>query len=434
MKVGIISKEDHAKSHAAALEEAGFLPVMLGSSPSEIPPTVPIVVCRTLSCSHGGMDTALAWSRAGKGRLIVENGVKTIVSKALRIRSEVGAAPIPVEGDAAPVRMSYEDLQEAAQVLADTRPDDTYEVLVSVLHRMYPNEEVSLLRAVAASVRSPTPEAPIEISEPVLPEPAEIPVVELSAPPTSETLPMPVEAAPVVKSSPKKPYPKRFADRLTEAEVEARMEKAWDVRGEMTDEQAAAVGKWASKGAVGRVPHVEHLRKFDRNPLAFAGLLLLCAEKPLVRRDITRAYDAVTKKKFFALMADIAAWSLDMKLEVATNAIPKKAKPAAPVTPTPTEEPSVPVAPPITLPPAAPVPATEDSTLTLLKALSASLDALLAKVEEIDGRVGELTTRIEKMTHTSVAPAPIPSTSSTGDALAALAAKGLEVVVRPSSR
>lgn len=424
MKVGIISKEDHAKSHAAALEEAGFLPVMLGSSPSEIPPTVPIVVCRTLSCSHGGMDTALAWSRAGKGRLIVENGVKTIVSKALRIRSEVGEDATPeVE---VPVRMSYEDLQEAAQVLADARPDDTYEVFVSVLHRMYPNEEVSLLRSVAATVRPP------EIPAPSLPEPVAAPIEEVAVLPpplVSETLPMPVEPAPAASpaTSNPKPYPKRFAARLSEAEVTARMEKAWEVRGNMTDAEAAAVGKWASKGAVGRIPHVEYLRKFDRNPLAFAGLLLLCAEKPLVQRDITRAYDAVTKKKFFALMADIAAWSLDMKLEVATNAIPKKAKPA-PVSPTPAEEP-VPVTPP-TPAVSVPAPVTEDSTLALLKALSASLDALLTKVEEIDGRVGDLTKRIESMAH-----APTPSLSagsSMEDALVGLANKGLEVVVRPS--
>lgn len=418
MKVGIISKEDHAKSHAAALEEAGFLPVMLGSNPSEIPPTIPLVVCRTLSCSHGGMDTALAWSRAGKGRLIVENGVKTIVSKALRIRSESVEDTTPeVE---APVRMSYEDLQEAAQVLADARADDTYDVLVSVLHRMYPNEEVSLLRSVAASVRPP-----------LAPEPVEIPIEEVTVPPPPplpETLPMPAETAPVAPPpASSKVYPKRFAARLSEAEVTTRMEKAWEVRGNMTDAEAAAVGKWASKGAVGRIPHVEHLRKFDRNPLAFAGLLLLCAEKPLVQRDITRAYDAVTKKKFFALMADIAAWSLDMKLEVATNAIPKKAKPA-PVSPTPAEEP-VPVTPPT---PAAPVVSlvTEDSTLALLKALSASLDALLAKVEEIDGRVGDLTTRIEGMAQ---APAPsLSAGSSMEDALVGLANKGLEVVVRPS--
>jgi len=162
MKVGIISKEAHAKSHAAALEEAGFLPVMLGSNPSEIPTTIPLVVCRTLSCAHGGMDTALAWSRAGNGRLIVENGVKVMLKKALRHRSEVEGARNPGTGfNADPVSgdlsenahlsvVSYEDLLEAAQVLADGRPDDTYEVLgvVSTSYAPHQYEDV-LLKQIA---------------------------------------------------------------------------------------------------------------------------------------------------------------------------------------------------------------------------------------------------------------------------------------------
>ena len=445
MKVGIISKEDHAKNHAAALERAGFVPVMLGSSPSEIPPTIPLVVCRTQSCSHGGMDTALAWSRAGKGRLIVANGVTTIMTKAFRFRDE--SKPETVE-DTTPeneleraVPLSYEDLQEAAQVLAEARPDDTYEVFVSVLHRMYPNEEVSLLRSVAATVRPPP-----------APEPVEVPVVEATPTPTTttpETLPMTAETAPVAPAPSAKVYPKRFAAHLSEAEVNTRMEQAWEVRSTMTDKQAAAVGKWASKGAVGDIPNKEHLIKFDRKPLAFAGLLLLCAETALVQRDITRAYLAVTGKQYFAIMADIAAWSLDMKLEAAKNAIPKNATPknATPknknAEPAPAVSfPNTPEEYPVSVQPAAapvlaaPVPApvvssvTEDSTLALLKALSASLDALLTKVGEIDGRVGDLTTRIEGMAHASSANAY--AASSMEDTLVGLANKGLEVVVRPS--
>jgi hypothetical protein len=420
MKVGIISKEAHAKSHAAALEEAGFVPVMLGSNPSEIPPTVPLLVCRTLSCAHGGMDTALAWSRAGHGTLIVENGVKAILTKALRARAEAEAAPLPptVEDEAEVPRLSYEDLREAAQALAEARPDDGYEVLVAVLSRMYPNEEESLLRSVAATVRPPVvpsePEAPVEEIIPVvaaLPTPPTIP--EISPPPV-----------PVVT----RPYPNRFADRLSEADANARMNHAWEVRGEMTDDEAALLGRWAAKGAVSKVPCGEHLKKCARNPLAFAGLLLLCAEKPLTQRDITHAYKAVTGKKYFALMADVAAWTLNMKLEVATNAI--RRNPAPTRHPAPIEE--VPVS--VTTPPvAAP---SDDSTLILLKALSASLDALLAKVVDIDERVEGLTSRIEAMSKqalASSAPVSAPATNtSTEDALAVLAHKGLEVVVRPS--
>lgn len=447
MKVGIISKEAHAKSHAAALEEAGFLPVMLGSNPSEIPSTIPVVVCRTLSCAHGGMDTALAWSRAGGGRLIVENGVKVMLKKAVRFRSEVEGKPGFSEGspESEVARVAYEDLREAMQVLADARPDDTYEVLVEVLRRMYPNEEISLLRSVAASVRPPEPVCfPSEV-EPVLTGPE--PVVP-EAPPTPELAPAPeVEVAPMPLPSPnttKKPYPKRFADHLAESAVDDRMEKAWEARDALTSEQAHAIGKWASKGAVGRVPHGDILRKFDRNPVGFSGLLLLCANKPLALRDISRAYEQVFDKALFARMAEVAAWWLGMELAVATNALPKpksKSKTSEPDTSEPTEEPYVPVA---TKPPeATPAPtsstvppSTNENTLDVLKALSASLDALIAKVADMDERVGNLTTRIENMAQAPVVTVTNTGTGtvSTGDALAALAAKGLEVVVRPSSR
>ncbi len=459
MKVGIISKEAHAKSHAAALEEAGFLPVMLGSNPSEIPTTIPLVVCRTLSCAHGGMDTALAWSRAGGGRLIVENGVKVMLRKALRHRSEVEGERNPGTNDADPVSdplsdkvgsISYGDLREAVQVLADARPDDTYEVFVEVMQRMYPNEEVSLLRSVVASVRPPAPICfPPEVEPNPPDEPVEPALVEPEAPPTTElALASEVEVTPMPLPPPnttKKPYPKRFSDHVAESAVDARMEKAWEVRDALTDEQSTAIGKWASKGAVGRVPHGDILRKFDRNPVGFSGLLLLCADKPLALRDISRAYSRVFDKALFARMAEVAAWWLGMELAVATNALPKpKSKTpepdtSEPDTSEPTEEPSVSVA---TKPPeATPAPtsstvppSTNESTLAVLKALSASLDALIAKVADMDERVGDLTTRIENMAQAPVVTVTNTGTVSTGDALAALAAKGLEVVVRPSSR
>jgi len=447
MKVGIISKEAHAKSHAAALEEAGFLPVMLGSNPSEIPTTIPLVVCRTLSCAHGGMDTALAWSRAGNGRLIVENGVKVMLKKALRHRSEVEGARNPGTGfNADPVSgdlsenahlsvVSYEDLLEAAQVLADGRPDDTYEVLVEVLRRMYPDEEVSLLRSVVASVRAPAPLPLPKVEQTVEVEPAPLLLPELAPAPAPE-----VEAAPMPLPSPspsttKKPYPKRFAGSVAESAVDARMEKAWEVRDALLDGQAAAIGKWASKGAVGRVPHGDILRKFDRNPVGFSGLILLCAEKPLALRDIQRAYTQVFDKSLFARMVEIAAWWLGMELSVATNAIRRPKKPVTsepvtsePVTSEPNEEPSVP--PTATTPEATPV---SENALVVIKALSASLDALLAKVADMDKRVGDLTSRLDNMAQAPVVTVN-SNTGSTGDALAALAAKGLEVVVRPSSR
>ena len=81
MLIGIVSKDEHIKIHAQALRKDGFSVVGLGSSPTQIPPTVDLVILRTQSCSHGGSDTAFSWSRSTKRPLIVENGLTGIRSK-----------------------------------------------------------------------------------------------------------------------------------------------------------------------------------------------------------------------------------------------------------------------------------------------------------------------------------------------------------------
>ena len=81
MLIGIVSKDAHIKVHAKALREEGFSVLGLGSSPTEIPPTVDLLVLRTQSCSHGGSNTAYSWNRATKKPLIVENGLSGIRAK-----------------------------------------------------------------------------------------------------------------------------------------------------------------------------------------------------------------------------------------------------------------------------------------------------------------------------------------------------------------
>jgi hypothetical protein len=403
------------------------------------------------------MDTALAWSRAGKGRLIVENGVTVIVQKAIQFRTDPkGQTPEVTEVPSVakvPEKRSFADLREAAKALADARPDDSYGVIVEVLHRMYPNEEGSLLRSVAASVRANEVLGLVPEVGPVLPEP-----VVSEAPPIPELVPE-VNVAHMPNPPPntsKKPYPKRFSEHLAESAVDARMEKAWEARDALTDVQVTAIGKWASKGAVGKIPCSDILNKFNRNPVGFAGLLLLCAQNPLALRDIQRAYTRAFNKALFARMAEIAAWWLGLELTIATNALPKgkgtkpaelvAVEPAALVAAEPEPvaaepEPTEPVkelsvtdnAPEATPAAVTPSPANEsESTLAVLKALSAALDGLIAKVAEMDERVGDLTSRLEALANAPAA-SIAPSTGSTGDALAALAAKGLEVVVRPST-
>ena len=75
MKIGIVSKDEHIKTHVKALKRDGYDVVGLGSSPSEIPTSVDLVVLRIDSCSHNGSDTAYAWTRTTGKPLIVENGL-----------------------------------------------------------------------------------------------------------------------------------------------------------------------------------------------------------------------------------------------------------------------------------------------------------------------------------------------------------------------
>ena len=78
MKIGIISKEEHAKVHARRLRTTGHVVRMLGGSPNEIPPTIEVIVCRISSSSHCGFETAKAAERAGR-TVIFEDSVTGIL-------------------------------------------------------------------------------------------------------------------------------------------------------------------------------------------------------------------------------------------------------------------------------------------------------------------------------------------------------------------
>ena len=400
MKIGIISKEAHAKSHAAALEEAGFRPVMLGSNPSTVPVTVPLVVVRPLSCSHTGMSMALEWSRAKKGQLIVENGVKGVVDKAVQFRAMYTSPPEVV------------------------RPRPT---------------------------PPPTPRPAPVVTEPVVTEPVVTAPVVTAPVVTAPVAPIGKGVLAAPSSTSKRVYPERYDARMDEGAAIARVDKAWEVRARMPDTEALAVGAWASGGALGEPPYRQHLDKIGGSPVAFAALLILCSDVPLSQRDIIRAYKVVTAKSLMGLMAEIAAWVLGTTLALCrkTKNAPKNAPKndvvegvvpalapvveAAPVVegavpaPVPPVEETAPV-PPVeeTVPnnPQPPVSVNEGATLTMLKSLCESLDKLLLKVEELDGRVETLTARLEDMSR-----CPTPD-DGTGGALINLAQKGLEVVVR----
>ena len=78
MKIGVVSKGAHCKTHTAALKSLGYKVVELGSSPTCVPKSVDLIVLRTASCSHRGDAVARSWARKTGKPLVVENGLSGI--------------------------------------------------------------------------------------------------------------------------------------------------------------------------------------------------------------------------------------------------------------------------------------------------------------------------------------------------------------------
>ena len=79
MRIGIISKPEHAKVHETRLRQSGHEVTQLGSSPVLLPPTLDVIVCRVASCSHAATDVAMREKRLGRRPVIFEDGVTGIL-------------------------------------------------------------------------------------------------------------------------------------------------------------------------------------------------------------------------------------------------------------------------------------------------------------------------------------------------------------------
>lgn len=102
MKIGIISKKSHAKSHAEMLEELGHSVVLLGGSPTSVPASIEVTVCRVVSCSHAASALAAKMRRNGR-KVIFEDSVtrlKQAVERLEKAESSEGkeADTTPVKG------------------------------------------------------------------------------------------------------------------------------------------------------------------------------------------------------------------------------------------------------------------------------------------------------------------------------------------------
>jgi hypothetical protein len=89
--IGIVSKQAHAKSHASAIRGIGHQVTLLGGSPTTIPPSIDVVICRPASVSHQGYNCAMAWKRKG-GAAIITNSLDAML-KALASEGDMPMAP-----------------------------------------------------------------------------------------------------------------------------------------------------------------------------------------------------------------------------------------------------------------------------------------------------------------------------------------------------
>ena len=92
MNVGIISNQDHAKSHKKALLSKGHSVTMLGGNPRAVPPTIELLVCRPASCSHGGFNKAMDAKRNGRD-VVITNGVTEMLNAVKSLSN--GETPAP---------------------------------------------------------------------------------------------------------------------------------------------------------------------------------------------------------------------------------------------------------------------------------------------------------------------------------------------------
>ena len=87
--IGLVSKVEHATSHAQALEAVGMDVEILGGEIRSIPPRIDVVVVRTQSCSHHAQDVAQAWARKTKKKYICTNSLSVMLNEISAYRASV---------------------------------------------------------------------------------------------------------------------------------------------------------------------------------------------------------------------------------------------------------------------------------------------------------------------------------------------------------
>jgi len=91
MKIGIVSKESHAKSHLRALRQEGHDVTMLGGGLASIPTSYDVIVCRPASVSHTSFNAVRGAKKAGQ-ETIIANGVSEVLAGVRRLNG--GTPPL----------------------------------------------------------------------------------------------------------------------------------------------------------------------------------------------------------------------------------------------------------------------------------------------------------------------------------------------------
>lgn len=165
MIVGIISKDEHCKTHAKGLTEDGHTVVLLGAGGERIPDHLDVMVCRIGSCSHRGSTVAREWKRKTGRPLIVEDGL-------------------------AGIRRQLQFIAEEEQARAAGAASKETTVQISSPLRVYTLDEIdttirTLVPAQPAPIATPEPPPPEPLppEEQVKPEPVLLPTPQPPPPP-----------------------------------------------------------------------------------------------------------------------------------------------------------------------------------------------------------------------------------------------------------
>ena len=157
MKIGLVSAHKHCKSHLTSLRQDGYDVSCLGARPTKIPPSYDVLIVRVASISHGGENTARAWTRSTGLPAIYEDGLTGIRRELTALR--LARAPV---GDTVDVSRStehdiYNALIACAEAYREARPKDGHEALGkalnSVLYGEYPesvNAGLSMIPKITA--------------------------------------------------------------------------------------------------------------------------------------------------------------------------------------------------------------------------------------------------------------------------------------------